>query len=127
MLSKSSKDKPSNLPGRGFSSSFIKASAKLPTAVFDGGIEECPPFDLPIISRVKLPFSATLIIAISLLSPGIMSSSKKEPSSKDHSSVICSSIKNSAIFAAPLLPPISSSKPNAKKAVLSGSKFLVNK
>ena len=78
--------KPSNPPGILFSSSATKALDRCPTAELLVGIDECPPVALPTTCKVTLPFSATLIAATYLSTPGIKPSSKNEPSSKDHSS-----------------------------------------
>jgi hypothetical protein len=59
------------------------ALAKSLTALFLGGIEECPPGAVATISKVTLPFSATLIEASKVSNPGKIPSKTKEPSSSD--------------------------------------------
>ncbi len=73
---------PDSPPGTGFASSKDMASASLPTAVVLGGIELWPPGARATISRVTLPFSATLMGAKSGSTPGNIPSNKKDPSSR---------------------------------------------
>ena len=101
-VSNNSKVTPSSFPGNGLFSNLIRALDKCPIEVSEDGMEEWPPFDLPIISTVKLPFSATFIIATFLLTPGIISARRKDPSSNVHSRLTPSLRRYSVTFAAPL-------------------------
>ena len=76
--------KPSRLPGSGSFSSLMRASARMFTAVFLGGVEECPPFAFATIYKFIIPFSATLIGATNLSTPGKNPLFTNEPSSRDH-------------------------------------------
>ena len=78
--------RPSKLPGNSSFSSLTRASARIVTAVFFGGVEECPPLAFAIIIRLALPFSATLIGAINLSIPGKKPLLTNEPSPRDHKS-----------------------------------------
>ncbi|CAI8338405.1 MAG: Uncharacterised protein [Porticoccaceae bacterium UBA1117] len=114
VVSKRARLKPSSPPGIGSFSSLVIAAAKMPTAVWLGGMDECPPAPLPTICSVVVPFSATLTVATNLSIPGKKPSSKNEPSSNDQANCTPLVSKKSATKAAPLAPPISSSCPKLR-------------
>jgi hypothetical protein len=105
---------PSIRAGNEFDSRCATAAATMPTAVWGGGIDECPPSAHAVSLTVAYPFSATPMNATGALIPSMIPSVSPPPSSRTNWNRTPRPRRISATCQFPSRPPVSSSCPSAK-------------